>query len=70
MFVGIVVCVCSRHALGLKMVLFRSFVSRKDYYVTIFHVGASQNYCVTILRNGRRTVDEQYKFLVFKANLT
>jgi len=33
MFVGIVVCACSRHALGLKMLFFRSFVSRKGFCV-------------------------------------
>jgi len=34
MFVGIVVCACSRHALSLKMLFFRSFVSRKGFCVT------------------------------------
>jgi len=34
MFVGIVVCACSRHALSLKMFFFRSFVSRKGFCVT------------------------------------
>jgi len=35
MFVYIVVCACSRHALDLKISLFRSFVSQKGYCVTI-----------------------------------
>ena len=37
-FVYIVVCACSRHTLDFKILLFRSFVSRKDYYVTVFLV--------------------------------
>ena len=35
MFVYIVVCACSRHALDFKILFFRSFVTRKDYCVTI-----------------------------------
>jgi len=50
MFVGIVVCACSRHALGLKICFFWFFVSRKGCWRTIsrkttawlFHVGADR----------------------------
>jgi len=35
MFVYIVVCACSQHALDFDISLFRSFVSRKGYCVTI-----------------------------------
>jgi len=35
MFVYIVACACSRHELDFKILLFRSFVSRKGYCVTI-----------------------------------
>ena len=35
MFVYIVVCACSRHQLDFKMLLFRSFVSRKGYCMII-----------------------------------
>ena len=47
MFVGIIVCACSRHALGFGMLLFRSVVTWKGNFVTISW-GASQNYRVTI----------------------
>ena len=36
LFVCIVVCACSRHALGFKRLFFGSFVSRKGYCVTYF----------------------------------
>jgi len=35
MFAYVVVCACSRHALDFKILLIRSFVSRKGYCVII-----------------------------------
>ena len=53
MFVCIVICACSRHALDFKMLFLRSFMTRKDYCVNIFNIGASQNYCVSHLSSRR-----------------
>jgi len=47
MFICIVVCACSRHALDFEILFFTSFFKIKFYYRHLFHVGASQNYCVS-----------------------
>jgi len=54
MYIGIVVCTCSRHALVFKMLLFRSVVRATAWP---FHVRASQKYCMTNSHRSRWTVD-------------
>jgi len=48
MFVGTVVCACSRHALDYEFFFFKSFVVTKGPLATAWlsHVAASQKYCV------------------------